>query len=321
MDDDTVSWLDTIGAFLSEDETVARVGLTLLGGILTLLVFRFAIQRVVNRVVTGVKKRHGAEDTQALTTSPVEAMRRVQRTRTMGSVLNGFAGWTIGIIVVLMVLADVGVSVTPLIASAGILGAALGFGAQSVVRDVLNGLFMVFEDQLGVGDIVNVGEVSGVVERLGIRVTEIRDVDGTLWFVRNGEILRVGNYSQDWARVVVDLPIPYESDIDAVKDTLLQAAKGFSAKPEWRRKVLEDPEVWGLESISAEALVVRLVLKVRGGEQWTAKRALHEDLKTALDRAGIDLPPLNRAVLDGMEGVRSPSKRATSMGNEGSDEA
>lgn len=316
-----MSWIDTIGAFLSEDETVARVGLTLLGGILTLLVFRFAIQRVVNRVVTGVKKRHGAEDTQALTTSPVEAMRRVQRTRTMGSVLNGFAGWTIGIIVVLMVLADVGVSVTPLIASAGILGAALGFGAQSVVRDVLNGLFMVFEDQLGVGDIVNVGEVSGVVERLGIRVTEIRDVDGTLWFVRNGEILRVGNYSQDWARVVVDLPIPYESDIDAVKDTLLQAAKGFSAKPEWRRKVLEDPEVWGLESISAEALVVRLVLKVRGGEQWTAKRALHEDLKTALDRAGIDLPPLNRAVLDGMEGVRSPSKRATSMGNEGSDEA
>ena len=316
-----MSWIDTIGSFLSEDETVARVGLTLLGGILTLLVFRFAIGRVVNRVVTGVKKRHGAEDTQALTTSPVEAMRRVQRTRTMGSVLNGFAGWTIGIIVVLMVLADVGVSVTPLIASAGILGAALGFGAQSVVRDVLNGLFMVFEDQLGVGDIVNVGEVSGVVERLGIRVTEIRDVDGTLWFVRNGEILRVGNYSQDWARVVVDLPVPYESDIDAVKDTLLTAAKAFSARPEWRRKVLEDPEVWGLESISAEALIMRLVLKVRGGEQWTAKRALHEDLKSALDTAGIDVPPLNRAVLDGLEGVRSPSKRDVSPGNEGSPQA
>jgi len=321
VDDETVSWIDTIGSFLSEDETVARVGLTLLGGILTLLVFRFAIQRVVNRVVSGVKKRHGAEDTQALTTSPVEAMRRVQRTRTMGAVLNGFAGWTIGIIVVLMVLADVGVSVTPLIASAGILGAALGFGAQSVVRDVLNGLFMVFEDQLGVGDIVNVGEVSGVVERLGIRVTEIRDVDGTLWFVRNGEILRVGNYSQDWARVVVDLPVPYESDIDAVKDTLLAAAKAFSARPEWRRKVLEDPEVWGLESISAEALIMRLVLKVRGGEQWTAKRALHEDLKTALDTAGIDVPPLNRAVLDGLEGVRSPSRRGVLPSSEGTPEA
>ena len=317
MDDETVSWIDTIGSFLSEDETVARVGLTLLGGILTVLVFRFAIGRVVNRVVTGVKKRHGAEDTQALTTSPVEAMRRVQRTRTMGSVLNGFAGWTIGIIVVLMVLADVGVSVTPLIASAGILGAALGFGAQSVVRDVLNGLFMVFEDQLGVGDIVNVGEVSGVVERLGIRVTEIRDVDGTLWFVRNGEILRVGNYSQDWARVVVDLPVPYDSDIDAVKETLLAAAKAFSARPDWRRKVLDDPEVWGLESISAEALMMRLVLKVRGGEQWTAKRALHEDLKGALDSAGIDVPPLNRAVLDGIEGVRSPSRRAAAPGTEG----
>lgn len=309
MDDETTNWLDSLGAFLSEDETVSQVVLSLLGGIFTVLIFRFAIQRVVNRVVTGVKQRHGAEDTQALTTSPVEAMRRVQRTRTMGTVLNGFAGWTVGVIVVLMVLAEVGVSITPLIASAGILGAALGFGAQSLVRDVLNGLFMVFEDQLGVGDIVNVGEVSGVVERLGIRVTEIRDVDGTLWFVRNGEILRVGNYSQDWARVVVDLPIPYESDIDQVKDRLLLAAKEFSARPEWRRKVLEDPEVWGLESISAEALIMRLVVKVRGGEQWAAKRALHAELKVALDQAGIDLPPLNRTVLDGTEGVRSSSKR------------
>ena len=107
MDDETTNWLDSLGAFLSEDETVSQVVLTLLGGILTVLIFRFAIQRVVNRVVTGVKQRHGAEDTQALTTSPVEAMRRVQRTRTMGTVLNGFAGWTVGVIVVLMVLAEV----------------------------------------------------------------------------------------------------------------------------------------------------------------------------------------------------------------------
>jgi len=180
---------------------------------------------------------------------------------------------------------------------------------------VLQGMFMVFEDQLGVGDVVNVGEVTGVVERLGIRVTEIRDVDGTLWFVRNGEIVRVGNYSQDWARVILDIPIPYESDIEAVQSRLLSAAKSFMARPEWRRKVLEEPEIWGIESISAEALVLRLVVKVRGGEQWAAKRALHGDIKSALDQQGVDLPPLNRMVLDGIQGVRSTTRRSRFVDN------
>lgn len=318
MDEDSTTWWDAIVSFVSEDETVAQIALTLLGGIVVVVLLRFGISRIVNRVVTDVKKRHGAEDTQALTTSPVEAMRRVQRTRTLGSVLNTFAGWIVGIIVVLMVLAEAGVSVTPLIASAGILGAALGFGAQSLVRDVLNGLFMVFEDQLGVGDVVNVGEVSGVVERLGVRVTEIRDVDGTLWFVRNGEILRVGNYSQDWARVVLDIPVPYEADVAQAQESLLHTAKKFSQSPEWRRKVLAEPEIWGIESISAEALVVRLVVKVRGGEQWAAKRALHAEIKKALDEEGIDLPPLNRMVLDGIQGVRSASRRAAAR-EEGTD--
>lgn len=309
MESESTSWWDSLLIFFGPDNTAGAVVLIVIGGLVAVLLLRFGISRTVSRVVSDVKKRHGAEDTQALTTSPVEAMRRVQRTRTLGSVLNSFAGWIVGIIVVLMVLAEVGVAVTPLIASAGILGAALGFGAQSLVRDVLNGLFMVFEDQLGVGDVVNVGEVSGVVERLGVRVTELRDVDGTLWFVRNGEILRVGNYSQDWARVVLDIPIPYESDVGAAQDQLLAAAVEFSRLPEWRRKVLAEPEVWGIESISAEALVVRLVVKVRGGEQWAAKRALHSHIKAALDAEGLDLPPLNRMVLDGIQGVRSTSRR------------
>lgn len=318
MDEEGTTWWDGLVSFVSGDETVAQIALTLLGGIIVVVLLRLGISRIVNRVVTDVKKRHGAEDTRALTTSPVEAMRRVQRTRTLGSVLNTFAGWIVGIIVVLMVLAEAGVSVTPLIASAGILGAALGFGAQSLVRDVLNGLFMVFEDQLGVGDVVNVGEVSGVVERLGVRVTEIRDVDGTLWFVRNGEIVRVGNYSQDWARVVLDIPVPYEADVAQAQESLLQTAKKFSQSAEWRRKVLAEPEIWGIESISAEALVVRLVVKVRGGEQWAAKRALHAEIKKALDDEGIDLPPLNRMVLDGIQGVRSATRRAAAR-EEGTD--
>jgi len=309
MDDNSTDWWQRVVELFSNDETVARVALTLLVGIIAIVLLRVAINRTVSRVVSDVKTRHGVEDTQALTTSPVEAMRRVHRARTLGSVLNSFAGWAVGIVVLLVVLAELGVALTPLIASAGILGAALGFGAQSLVRDVLNGLFMVFEDQLGVGDIVNLGEVSGVVERLGIRVTELRDVDGTLWFIRNGDIVRVGNYSQDWARVVLDIPVPYDSDVQSVQDRLLETAREFSRHPEWRRKVLAEPEVWGIESISAEALVVRLVVQVRGGEQWAAKRALHAEIKKALDSEGIDLPPLNRMVLDGIQGVRSRSRR------------
>jgi small-conductance mechanosensitive channel len=309
--EEQTSWWSALTALFSGDEVITRVVLILLGGIVAILIFRLSIRRVVAGVVSGVKKAHGVDDTQALETSPVEAMRQVQRTRTLGSVLNNFAGWTIGIIVVLMVLSEAGLSITPLIASAGIIGAALGFGAQSLVKDMLNGMFMVFEDQLGVGDVVNVGEVSGVVERLGVRVTEIRDVNGTLWFVRNGEINRVGNYSQDWARVILDIPVPYYSDVSKVQERLLDTARAFRMRPEWKRKVLEDPEVWGIESISAEALVVRLVLKVRGGEQWAAKRALHADIKNTLDKEGIDLPPLNRMVLDGIQGVRSASKKMT----------
>ena len=309
--DEQTSWWSSLTALFSGDEVITRVVLILLGGIVAIIIFRLSIRRVVAGVVSGVKKAHGVDDTQALETSPVEAMRQVQRTRTLGSVLNNFAGWTIGIIVVLMVLSEAGLSITPLIASAGIIGAALGFGAQSLVKDMLNGMFMVFEDQLGVGDVVNVGEVSGVVERLGVRVTEIRDVNGTLWFVRNGEINRVGNYSQDWARVILDIPVPYYSDVSKVQERLLDTARAFRMRPEWKRKVLEDPEVWGIESISAEALVVRLVLKVRGGEQWAAKRALHADIKNTLDKEGIDLPPLNRMVLDSIQGVRSASKKMT----------
>ncbi len=309
--DEQTSWWSALTGLFSGDEVITRVVLILLGGIIAIVIFRLSIRRVVAGVVSGVKKAHGVDDTQALETSPVEAMRQVQRTRTLGSVLNNFAGWTIGIIVVLMVLSEAGLSITPLIASAGIIGAALGFGAQSLVKDMLNGMFMVFEDQLGVGDVVNVGEVSGVVERLGVRVTEIRDVNGTLWFVRNGEINRVGNYSQDWARVILDIPVPYYSDVSKVQERLLDTARAFRMRPEWKRKVLEDPEVWGIESISAEALVVRLVLKVRGGEQWAAKRALHADIKNTLDKEGIDLPPLNRMVLDGIQGVRSASKKMT----------
>ena len=168
---------------------------------------------------------------------------------------------------------------------------------------MLNGLFMVVEDQLGVGDIVDLGFATGIVEEVRIRVTSVRDVNGTLWFVRNGEILRVGNMSQGWARVIVDLAVPYEADIDEVESTLLRAATEMSQSGKWRSRILEKPEVWGLESISAEAMVIRVVMKVRTSSKDDVARELRVRLKRALDELGLKLPSLSSVVLTGFDGV------------------
>src|SRR3954465_802505 len=192
----------------------------------------------VDRVVSGVKKRQRADDTQALLASPVSAARVVQRTRTLGSVLNNIVATVIVIIALLMIVTTINPNITgafSLITAA--VGAGLGFGAQNVVKDVLTGLFMVADDQLGVGDVVATDLATGVVEAVGIRVTQIRDVNGTLWFVRNGEILRVGNMSQGWSRVIIDLAVPYDSDIDAVQDKILATAKSLATDSKWRSRI------------------------------------------------------------------------------------
>ncbi|MFM6981635.1 MAG: mechanosensitive ion channel family protein [Microbacteriaceae bacterium] len=294
---------DWFTAMYESNPTLFRIVLLLVVAAVVRWVLSFTIRRVVHGVVHGVKKSQNVDQTVELNSSPLIAVRLVQRTRTMGTVLNNLVTWVIVIVTSMLLLGELGFEVTGLIASAGIIGAALGFGAQNVIKDILNGLFMVFEDQLGVGDVVDLGSATGVVEEVAIRVTKVRDVNGTLWFVRNGEILRVGNMSQGWARVVIDLPAPYASDVNAIEETLLAVAQELADDPEWRRKILEDPEIWGIESISAEAVVMRLVLKVRSSEQWDVARELRKRLKATLDEKGIVLPALNRVVFDGLDSL------------------
>ena len=256
--------------------------------VLIRVVLQFVIRRVVNRIVNGVKKKQGAEDTQALQNSPLAAVRIVQRTRTLGSVLNNILTTVIIIVSVLLIVTAINANLTgafSLITAA--LGAGLGFGAQNIVKDIFNGLFMVAEDQLGVGDVVDLGSATGVVENVGIRVTQVRDVNGTLWYVRNGEILRVGNMSQGWARVILDLAVPYDSDIDAVQERMLTTAADLASDAKWRSRVLEKPEIWGLESISAEALVIRMVVKTRSTAKDDVARELRMRLKRSLDDLGV----------------------------------
>jgi moderate conductance mechanosensitive channel len=267
-------------------------------------VLHFVIDRVVTRIVTGVKKKQDVTDTQALQASPLAAVRLAQRTRTLGTVLTNVVNVTLFIIVVLLVVNTINEAILSSFALlTAAIGAGLGFGAQNIVKDVLNGLFMVVEDQLGVGDVVDLGPATGIVEDVQIRITKVRDVNGTLWFVRNGEILRVGNMSQGWARVILDLAVPYDADVDAVEAEMLRTATELAQSGKWRSRVLEKPEVWGLESISAEAIVIRIVMKVRTSAKDDIARELRMRLKHALDAMDVKLPSLNSVVLTGFEGA------------------
>ena len=294
-------WATPWGVFLS---IVIQVAAIVVIALIVRWVLHFVIRRTVNQVVTGVKRKQDVTDTQALSASPLAAVRVVQRTRTLGSVLTNIVNVTLFIVVLLLVVGTIAPDVLgsfTLLSAA--IGAGLGFGAQNIVKDVLNGLFMVVEDQLGVGDIVDLGFATGIVEEVRIRVTSVRDVNGTLWFVRNGEILRVGNMSQGWARVIIDLAVPYEADIDEVEATLLRTATEMAQSGKWRSRVLEKPEVWGLESISAEAMVIRVVMKVRTSSKDDVARELRVRLKKATDEMDLKLPSLSSVVLSGFDGV------------------
>lgn len=278
--------------------------LAILGAFVAYWIVKAAIGRVVHGVVSGVKRRADAADTEALSNSPLAQVRVVQRTRAIGSVLNTLAAWVIGALALILILSILGVNAASLVAMAGFLGAAAGVGAQGVIKDFLNGLFMVFEDQLGIGDVVDLGEASGVVESVGIRVTQVRDVHGTLWYVRNGEIVRVGNESQGWARVIIDQAVPYDVDIDRVQERLLEIATRMSEDPAWLHRIIDKPEVWGVESVSSEAIVIRLVVRTKASAKYEAGRELRRRVKLGLDDLGLHLPSMQSIVVKGMEQSR-----------------
>jgi small-conductance mechanosensitive channel len=261
------------------------------------LVFRWLIVRSIDRlvrrasagtvpgVIAGTKAGAVLADLR-----PGAGERRQQRAQTMGSILKSIGSGLILAIVIVMVLDQVGVNIAPIIASAGIVGIALGFGAQNLVKDFLSGIFMILEDQYGVGDSVDLGEASGTVEAVGLRVTRVRDVDGTVWYVRNGEILRVGNQSQNWARTVLDITVAYESDLDQVQQILQDEASAMYEDEQYHDIIIEPPEVWGVERFDKDGAVVRLVLKTAPLQQWLVARTMRQRIKARFDAAGIRIP-------------------------------
>jgi len=224
------------------------------------------------------------------------SLRSAARAQTLAQVMRSIASIGIWSIAVVMMLGELGLKLGPLIAGAGIAGVAIGFGAQSLVKDFLSGMFMLIEDQYGVGDIIDAGEASGTVEQVSLRTTRLRDVNGTVWHIPNGTIERVGNMSQQWARALLDVEVAYGTDIDDAQAVIKEVADGLWHDPAWSGKVLEEPEVWGVERLGPDAVVIRLVVKTRPAAQFPVMRELRRRLSDTFLERGIEMPFSQRSV-------------------------
>jgi small-conductance mechanosensitive channel len=213
--------------------------------------------------------------------------RRQQRARALGSILRSGVSIIVFGIAALTILGDLGVDLTPLLLSTTVLGVALGFGAQNLVRDYLAGILMLVEDHYGVGDTINLTDASGTVEAMTLLTTRLRDVNGVVWHVRNGTIDSVGNESQGWSRAVIDYPVPYGEDLARIRALMEQAADSLYRERGWRSLMLEKPEVWGAQELSSREVTMRIVAKTAPMRQWEVARELRARVKAALDAAGV----------------------------------
>jgi moderate conductance mechanosensitive channel len=284
-----VDWLAQSGYYILVKPL--RIGLIIVAA----LILRYVAHRMIKRVTrsAGSTNRMGLfrplrermpDSLQEAT--GVRSERRRQRAEALGSVLRSVVSVSIFSVAVMLVLGELGVQLAPLIASAGIAGLALGFGAQNLVKDFIAGLFMLLEDQYGVGDFVDVGEATGTVEEVGLRITTIRDARGVLWYIRNGEIVRVGNRSQGWALVVVDVPVGF-AGVEEATAVLSAATASLADDPQFAADLLEPPQVLGVEQLTVDGAIVRITAKTPSAAQWRVGRDLRRRLTDALENAGI----------------------------------
>jgi moderate conductance mechanosensitive channel len=270
-------------------DALVQIGVTVAIIVLVAVVLRFVVNRVIGHVAAGagvpgmlslVRRRRGVSDADRI--EAFGSARRAQRARTVGSVIRNAATILIFGTAFMMVLGQFGVNLAPVLASAGVLGLAIGFGAQNLVKDFLSGIFMLLEDQYGVGDHVDLGDAVGTIERVGLRTTTVRDVTGMVWYVRNGTIERVGNGSQDHAVAVVDVPPALDTDITRAAATAEEAATAGIEEHGHGPDVLQKPQVLGVESLSSAGMTLRLTAMTRPGRQWAVQRSMTEHVVAAL---------------------------------------
>lgn len=286
-----------------------RVLVIVLVAFLVVRVARLLVGRVVRRLqrdsaadkIDRLRRRTGLS---LLDTGPVPSIRRQLRAETIGAVLRSVVSIVVWATAGVMILDALGVNLGPLLAGAGILGVAIGFGSQSLVRDFLSGIFMLIEDQYGVGDVIDVGEATGTVEGVSLRTTRLRDVSGTVWHVPNGEIRRVGNMSQQWSRAVLDVAITPTTDVADATAVIQRVAAEVAEDPTTGRVILEPPDVWGVEEVAPDRVLIRLVVKTKPLEQWRVARELRARIKAAFDAAGYAYPlPQQITVVPGVPGA------------------
>jgi small conductance mechanosensitive channel len=289
------TWELTGQVRLAEASALVIVPLRILLIVALALLARWLLRRAIDRLV----KRTSADDMPTILrplpervrntvheVTSIRPERRRQRAEAIGSVLRGFVTISVFSLATLLVLSEFDIDLAPLLAGAGIVGVALGFGAQSLVKDLLAGLFMLMEDQYGVGDVVDVGEASGVVQAIGLRITTLRDLQGVFWYVPNGEIRRVGNRSQGSAVVVIDMPIGFAPLTEAV-DALRSGAQRLADDPEFRDELAAPPELLGVDKVTVEGAVVRTVVTTAPDAQWRIARELRRRQTMALEEAGL----------------------------------
>jgi small-conductance mechanosensitive channel len=307
-------------------ERPLKVVVILVGALIVNRLVKRAIDQMVNRLVeTRTQEETKAEDSASATLTRLgrrakgkltkiheQAERSRQRAMTLGAVLRSLAGFSVYALAFMVALGELGLDLGPLIAGAGIVGLAIGFGAQSLVADFIAGIFIIIEDQYGVGDYVDVGAASGTVERVTLRTTVLRDVHGALWVVPNGEIRRVGNSSQLWARTVLDVDVAYDTDIDLAASVIKEVADGVWREQLESSTIIEEPEIWGVQNFGADAISIRLAVKTEPGEQWATGRLIRGRLKKAFDTNGIEIPFPQRTVWVNQVSERSSPTGPTS---------
>ena len=324
-------WTGSEG-FASASVWIVDKPLTVLIILLLAMIARRVVRRAIDHMVERIAsdKKHAEENEAARTAEEGRTwdperlsakMRQLrerterasQRATTLGTLFKSVATTIIWAVALMMLLAEFDVNLGPLIAGAGIVGVAVGFGAQSVVRDLLTGVFMLIEDQYGVGDVVDLGDAVGTVESVGLRTTRLRDISGTVWHVPNGAIARVGNMSQLWARVPLDLDVAYDTDLDEAMEIIKRVADDVWHEQGENTTVLEEPSVVGVQAFGADAVTLRVMVKTEPSEQWATARLLRKRMKDAFDEAGIEIPFPQRTVWV-RSGETSESDGGTAVG-------
>lgn len=276
---------------------IARVAVL----IVLAMILRVALDRVITRVVDGASavskpsrrlfgSRRAAEALAFAQTKRPE--RQGQRAAALGSLARSIVTVVIVTVTLFMALNLFGYNLAPLLASAGVVGVALGFGAQNLVKDFLAGVAMLFEDQFGVGDVVDMEKASGTVESVGLRVTRLRDATGMIWYVRNGEVLRVGNKSQGWSQIMLDVQIAFDEDIEHAREVVDAVATQVADDPAFAGKIVDRPSVVGIEQVTGNAVTLRVVGTCEPDENFAIQREIRLRLIEAFDKEGVRLPPV-----------------------------